>query len=152
MLNRKIDYKDYSKNKKTSSQNKKKTDSSKLIRLYVAFVLFIGIILVLYIGQIVKITHLNYQIESLQTNLQNIEDSNHHLKLKLAKKSSLSQIEEMARNRLNMVDPKETQIVVLKNKSKIQKSDNQVKEGTSIMQAFNSILDRIRTVKAGSPE
>mgnify|MGYP006291280129 CR=1 FL=1 len=153
MLNRKekIDYKDYSKNKKTSKTNKK-TGKNKFIRLYIAFVILVGIILVVYIGQLVKITHLNYKIESLQVKLNKIEDSNHHLKLKLAKKSSLSHIEEVARNKLNMTDPKETQIIVLNKKSSSHNSVKNKKENNTFFHAIQKIMNRIRTVKAGSPE
>jgi hypothetical protein len=51
-----------------------------------------------------------------------------------------------------MVDPAETQIVVMNEKKNLHNSDDKVKKGQSLFYSFQSFLNRIKTVKAGSPE
>ncbi len=144
-------------NYKHKKNCKQKNKNGKYIFVYIFFLVLISIILVVYIGQSVKITHLNYKINKLEDNFKKVKNENHHLQLKLARNSSLAKVEQIARKDLNMREPEKLQIVVLDNKSNkkssrpkiIKDSDNSI---FFVFQIFDNFLEKLGTVKANSPD
>jgi len=131
--------------------NKKK--SKTIIILYALFTILIGLMLVIYIGQSFKINQLSYEMTLLSNKLTKIEEENHDYRLKIAKKSSLSKIEKIAREKIHMIDPKETEVVVLNNSSLQGKNIVEKKNNNSqVVKFFASLMKSIGTIRAGSPE
>ena len=73
---------------------------------YGSVVFIIGLFLIFYIYQFAQITELNYQINKLEKNLNEISVTNQNLHLEIAQRKSLQEIEEKAVSLYNMVEPK----------------------------------------------
>jgi len=134
----------------------KKTNKKKgkiIIILYTLFTILVGLMLVIYIGQSFKINHLNYKMNNLNKKLIKLEEENHNYKLKIAKKSSLAKIEKIARDKIHMIDPEKTEIVVLNNSDLEQrKIKEQTGNNSQMVKFFVNLMKSIGTVRAGSPE
>ncbi len=145
----KNDY-NYSYNNKEYNQKNKKNDlSSSGVVIFVLAIFIIGAILVSYIGQFVQITHLSYEIDELEDRIDSIKTGNYILKVKLAEKKSMAEIEKIARNRLHMIEPDEVEIVVMKNKVKqIDSLPKNKQERVFFVKVFDDFMKRIGTVKA----
>ncbi len=134
----------------------KKTNKKKgkiIIILYTLFTILVGLMLVIYIGQSFKINHLNYKMNNLNKKLIKLEEENHNYKLKIAKKSSLAKIEKIARDKIHMIDPEKTEIVVLNNSDLEQrKIKEQTGNNSQMVKFFANLMKSIGTVRAGSPE
>ncbi len=136
---------------KTETKRNNKKDNT-IIILYAFFIVLIAVMLVLYIGQSFKIDQLSYKKDILNEKLKSLEEENHEYKLKVAKKSSLSNIEQIARNKISMIDPEKTEVVVLK---KGDSRQNPVittpEENPQVIRFFASLVKSIGTVRASSP-
>ncbi len=139
----------------TGSDFRKKTNKKKkktIIILYTVFTVLIGLMLVVYIGQSFEINQLNYKMDKLNTRLKGLEEENHEYKLKVAKKSSLSKIELIAREEIHMIDPEETEVVVLNNNATEQNITVDSADNPQVVKFLASLMKSIGTVRAGSPD
>ncbi len=148
MLNRKERY-DYKNVENTDTYNDKQKKSKLNLPLLILLVMILGIIAVVYIGQTVKITQLNYKANNLEDELSQLQEKRQQLKVKTASESSLSNIEKIAKNKLNMVEPDNSQIIVLNNSNEEKQTEPQKDNG--IITTFNKLYNKLRTVEADSP-
>lgn len=140
-------------NNYTDKKSQKQQKNGKYILIYVFFLVLISIILVTYIGESVKITRLNYKINQLEDEYENVKSERHQLQLKLARDSSLARIEQKARADLNMKEPETMQVVVLDKQNKDKEMINNSDESLFLVfQIFDNFLERLGTVKANSPD
>jgi len=65
------------------------------------------------ISQKVRIIELEYNLRSLEAQLEEVRREGQHLQLKAEQLQSLAYIDEMARSRLGMVEPQEAKVLVL---------------------------------------
>ena len=146
MLQRKekYDYKNYENTQKDEKNN------SHIIVLYVIFIAFIGILFSIHIAQTVTISHLSYEVEKLENELDEIESKNNQLELKTAKKLSLSNIEKIARNKLGMVKAEKTKYITLNNKNN-EKHNKINSKDSDFLKGIYQLLEKLETVKASSP-
>ena len=100
-------------NKVNASSN---SMSGKMALFYIFLLLLFALILVSYICQSVKITHLNYKVSSLEEELNSIQREVDSLNLKVAREMSVARIETIARNDLKMVEPDKVEFVFLRNR------------------------------------
>lgn len=134
----------------------KKNNRGTMVMFYVIFLIITGMLLITYIGQSVKITYLNYDIENMEQKLNQIKETNQQLNLKIAKNTSLARVEKLARKRLNMIEPEQTEVVVLHNHNEKQTGQQKVHSGANnqiyFLQLFSDIWQNFNTVMADSPE
>lgn len=137
--------------------------SGKAVFIYGLSLAIICSMLIIYIGQTMQITRLNYRINSLEQKLEGIEEQNHQLKLKMAQNSSLSRVEKVARSQLNMKEPEEIEVVVLDQKqpeepasqtpSASQLAQSEAKpDRFFFLELVDNLLEGLNTVKAISAE
>mgnify|MGYP000483556579 CR=1 FL=1 len=131
---------------------KKNNDYNKLpksgVVIFVLTVILIGTILVSYICQFVQITHLSYELNSLENRLDEIKEKNYLLNIKLAREKSMANIEKIARNDLDMIEPDKVEIMVLKNKEQIDTLPEKEEGKVFFVKVFNDFMTKIGTVKA----
>lgn len=147
---KKIDY-----NYSYFEEETEKKNSKLMISLLVFLVVIIGIIMLVFIKQSLEITHLGYDLDKIGNQLDEINEKNHELNLKLARYSSLARIEKIARNNLNMLEPEEMQVIVMNDSNITDELSNRnlaKNERIYILRLFNELISNFRTVKADSPD
>ncbi len=94
----------------TSRKNASNQYSQQKKMVFILLIIFLLVILpmALIISQSLRIVNLNYELERLENNLSSIEESNNELERQVARKNSLSRIENIAREELNMVEANES--------------------------------------------
>ncbi|MFW5985374.1 MAG: cell division protein FtsL [Halanaerobiaceae bacterium] len=102
----KVDYKYNNKEEEEKSRGK-------LLVIYALFLVLLGSCVVVYISQSMQMMQLNTQINQVQSDLEDVEEDNHQLALKLSNKMSLSRIEEKARQKLSMEKPEQSSSLVM---------------------------------------
>ncbi len=141
----------YNRSYSEKSKNKRKHSTGDVL-LYVVFLLIVGFILSLYIGQSVKITQLNYELDNLKEKITELEEKNNEFTIELAQKSSLAKIEQVARQKIHMVEPENTEVIVLNNENEqTQPAENNNEGKMYVFQVINDIMKRVNTVMADSP-
>ncbi|SFL28386.1 septum formation initiator family protein [Halanaerobium salsuginis] len=104
-----------------------------------------------YISQILKINQSNYQILQLEKNLEKIQSENEKLEVQLAAKTSLSKIEKIAKNKLNMVEAADKEILVYNNNfDQLNYVADIPEQKFFLAQIYDKIVARIATVQAES--
>ncbi|NLY52058.1 MAG: septum formation initiator family protein [Firmicutes bacterium] len=68
---------------------------------------------VIGISQKVKVIELEYSLQSLEAQLEEVRREGQQLQLKVEQLQSLTHIEQIARSRLGMVEPQEAEVLVL---------------------------------------
>jgi len=101
-------------NYKSNDYNDYEEDSKKNIYIYLILLTICAIILLVYISYTLQINNLSYRINQMQNELHILEEKNHKLNIKLSNASSLSQVDQLARTELNMVEPESMETIVLK--------------------------------------
>ncbi|MFW5998593.1 MAG: cell division protein FtsL [Bacillota bacterium] len=151
----------YKKQKPSSNSNKKNWSFSKKMMVIYAFILcMLGFVFVFYISQSLTINQLNLKVNNLENDLDELKDENDKLNLKIAKNVSLSRIENIARNELNMKEPDQTEIVEI-NSGNNKNDFNNIKENDKykndkytdsffFAKIFEDIWNKINVVKAES--
>jgi cell division protein FtsL len=74
-------------------------------------------VLILYVGGMVQIVRLGYQIEALEREKQELERANRSLLIEASSLTSPARIEELAVKGLGMVRPAKENVVIVKRKS-----------------------------------
>lgn len=131
--------------KDNSSKNKL---SGKTAVFYLFLLLLFALIMVAYIGQCVKITHLNYKMSYLEDELNSIQREIHQLNLKLARELSVARIEQIAKNELNMVEPEKVEFVLMKNQENNEEDIYPGQREIFFVRVINNFLERMSTVRA----
>jgi hypothetical protein len=108
-------------------------------------------LIILHIGQSLRMTHLDFEVQKLEQVFNQINKENHLLNIKLARDTSLAKVEYIARNELKMVEPDEVEILVLNTANRIEevnyKEENNKRFFTKV---FDTFLNSLNTVKADS--
>ncbi|MFW5976484.1 MAG: cell division protein FtsL [Bacillota bacterium] len=145
--------------KKNSSSNfskKVQNKNKKLIFLYALILLILGLIFVLYIGQTLTINHLNFKASELENELEELNEENDNLNLKIAQDISLSKVEDIAKNQLNMKEPEQTEVVELENNEEESETDiiedNEIENGFLFTSIFEDLWEKLNVVSAESFE
>lgn len=75
------------------------------------------VVVLLYVGEKVRIYQLGYQIEDLKKEKKDLERANRALKIEASSLSASARIEDIATRRLGMVRPSKDHIVVVKRRA-----------------------------------
>ena len=145
-------------NEKYNNKKEKKENSSKkgLIFLYALFLALVALLVVVYINHNLQIMQLNSEIDSLTDEIEQQREINQGLSLELTRKDSLSRIENLARQELNMVEPEQSSTLVLRN---MDNSEEESDGGTVMAEEENTFFlagifqdfwDKLNVVRAGS--
>lgn len=120
--------------------------------LYIFMLVFVSLAVLLYISQVLKINQVNYKLLDLEERLESINSQNERLEVQLASKTSLAQVEKIAKSKLNMVEAKSKETLVYNNQ--IQSQEKYVadipKEKFFLAQIYDRIVAEITTVQAES--
>lgn len=90
---------------------KKKPENKK--GRYIVTLALIGFVCLFVLSRFSAINETQYRIEKMKAELRNYEIQNERLKVEIANLKSISRIETLARNELNMVEPASNQIIYL---------------------------------------
>ena len=124
-------------------------EDKKNIYIYLILLTICAIILLVYISYTLKINDISYRIDQMQNELQALEETNHKLGIKLSNASSLSQVDQLARSELNMVEPDSMQTLVLKTENiEVAKKP----ERSYFLSEVTSFIANLGTARAYSPE
>lgn len=120
--------------------------------LYIFLLLLISISVLLYISQILKMNNTNYEINQLEDKLEAVREEQEMLEIKLASETSLARVEKIAKNKLNMVEVENKEVLAY-NRT-IEEQDQFVadipEEKFFLAQIYDKIIARIMTVQAES--
>ena len=94
-----------------SPAHRKKPENKK--GRYIITLALIGFLCLFLLSRFSAINETQYRIEKMKVELKNYEIQNERLKVEVANLKSISRIEELARNELNMVEPASEQIIYL---------------------------------------
>ncbi|MCC3144741.1 cell division protein FtsL [Halanaerobium sp. Z-7514] len=120
--------------------------------IYIIFLLLVSISIILFISQTLKINQANYELLELERRLESIQAENQKLTLNLAQKTSLSQIERIAKNELNMVEAKNREYLVYNDQIEVEENfvADIPQEQFLLARIYDRIVARIMTVQAES--
>lgn len=93
----------------TSNQAERKQKKAKLLLILVACFL----LSLMVVAQYSSLVIMNYNLGNARTELAQIQDSSRNLELQVAELSSISRIEQIARDELGMVDPEIGQLRII---------------------------------------
>lgn len=119
--------------------------------IYIFLLVFISISILLYVSQTLNINKQSSKLLNLRTELKTIKAQNERLELNLATKTSLAEIEKMAKNKLNMVEAQKKETLVYNNQFKEDKFFADIpKEKFFLAQIYDKIIKEVTTVQAES--
>lgn len=122
--------------------------------LYIVMLIFISVSILLYVSQSLKINEQSTRLMNLEKELEKIKAKNEQLEFELASKTSLTEIERIAKNKLNMVEVEKKETIVYNNQFK--KEDKYLadipKEKFFLVQIYDKIIKEVSTVQAESLE
>ncbi|MGI6425473.1 MAG: cell division protein FtsL [Tepidanaerobacteraceae bacterium] len=95
---------------KTKQQTKPKQRSTYKIVNIVRLVI-IALLAFLLLSRYAFLSESQYRLNNLQSEIQNIEFQNERLRVEIAKLKSVARIEDIAKNKLNMKEPGNQQII-----------------------------------------
>lgn len=119
--------------------------------IYIFLLVFISISILLYVSQTLNINKQSSKLLNLRTELKTIKAQNERLELNLATKTSLAEIERIAKNKLNMVEAQKKETLVYNNQFKEDKFFADIpKEKFFLAQIYDKIIKEVTTVQAES--
>jgi len=126
-------------------RQKQDNNTFKLMFFYSFLLFLVGVVFIIYINQYVQVSRLNFQVERLEEQRDELKTEKAYLQLEISSLKSLQRIEEIAKNELGMAEPKDINYIVMaepkENKSKdINLAKNRDKETKP---AKKGIKDRI---------
>lgn len=134
----------YKKSPKSIKRAKRKQCPETVLICLVAF-LFAGIC-ILYLGQQVSLMRLSVQLSELEAEYRTVQQENEMLQLRLSQARSLSNIEAIARNQLGMVEPNQSNMLVVAPRDRIEpvRGDWQEESGSQggMFQMVADIINR----------
>ena len=95
--------------KKKQHQSRKRPHKG----IYIIKLLFIALTAFMLVSQFSTITEKQYRVEKLQAELKDTEAQNDKLRVEIANLKSVSRIDDIAKNKLNMIEPHKQQIIYL---------------------------------------
>jgi len=123
--------------------------------VYIFLIILIGSLLVLHISHLLQVDSFNYRINNLEQRLNLLKEKNNELQLKVASQSSLSKIEQLAKNKLEMVEAEQFEVLVYANPDKYDKIENKDKNKSAdhfiLASLYNKLMDRLVNVQAEAP-
>ncbi len=123
---------------------------------FVFLVFIIGFIVVAYVHQFIEISTTNYQIQSLEEKLANLQAENEKIKLQIAQTNSLSNIDKNARELYGMVEPDQEDILYIHlNDATKEQAEVSIppKGGNKVVHIANEVvgwLKNLTSVEAGT--
>lgn len=119
--------------------------------LYLFLLILISASILFYIFQVININQQRAKLMELEKNLQKIKAKNEQLELKLANKTSLTEVEKIAKNELNMIEAEKKETLVYNDKFNTQKYVADIpKEKFFLVQVYDKIVKEVITVQAES--
>ena len=122
--------------------------------IYIFILVFISISILLYISQILNINKQSSKLLNLEQRLLSIQAKNERLEVELSSKTSLAEVEKIAKKELNMVEAGKKETLVYNNQ--FTKEDRYVadipKEKFFLAQIYDKIIKEVITVQAESLE
>lgn len=122
--------------------------------IYIFILVFISISILFYVCQTLSINKASSKLLNLEKKLELIKAKNERLEVELSSKTSLAEIEKIAKEKLNMVKASSKETVVYNNQFK--KEDRYVadipKEKFFLAQIYDKIIKEVITVQAESLE
>ncbi len=122
--------------------------------IYIFMLVFISITILLYISQTLSINKQSTKLLNLENKLNSIQAENARLEVELSSKTSLAEVEKIAKNKLNMVEASKKETLVYNNE--FRKEDIYVadipKEKFFLAQIYDKIVKEVITVQAESLE
>ncbi|MFW5995696.1 MAG: cell division protein FtsL [Halanaerobiaceae bacterium] len=133
-----------------TSEKKRQQKRKKYLALYIGFVILVGCFMVVYISQSIKINNMSYRIEDLEEEYSGIQEENERMEIELSSSNSLSRIEKVARNELDMGKPEQIAYIDLdEGKRDIQNSTPEEGKDTFFgFRVFDEVASRFNTVRA----
>ncbi|PUU92040.1 MAG: septum formation initiator, partial [Halanaerobium sp.] len=110
--------------------------------------------ILLYVSQVLNINKKSTKLLNLENKLETIQAKNERLEVKLASKTSLAEIENIAKHELNMVEAKTKETLVYNNqfRKKERYMADIPKEKFFLVQIYDKIIKEVVTVQAESLE
>ena len=122
--------------------------------IYIFILVFISISILLYVSQILNINKQSSKLLNLEQRLLSIQAKNERLEVELSSKTSLAEVEKIAKKELNMVEAGKKETLVYDNQ--FRKEDRYVadipKEKFFLAQIYDKIIKEVITVQAESLE
>ncbi|MFW5735766.1 MAG: FtsB family cell division protein [Halanaerobium sp.] len=120
--------------------------------LYIFMLVFISISILLYISQVLNINQSSSKLLRLEDELEMLRSENERLEVKLAGKTSLAEVEKIAKEELNMVEVDKKETLVYNNQ--LRREDKFMadipKEKFFLAQIYDKIIREVTTVQAES--
>ena len=122
--------------------------------IYIFMLVFISISILLYISQVLNINHSSSKLLQLEEKLESIKAKNERLEVELAGRTSLTEVEKIAKNKLNMVEAEKKETLVYNNQFKREEKfmADIPKEKFFLAQIYDKIVEEVITVQAESLE
>ncbi|OEG63127.1 septum formation initiator family protein [Halanaerobium congolense] len=122
--------------------------------IYIFMLVFISVSILLYVSQVLNINKKSTKLLNLENKLETIQAKNERLEVKLASKTSLAEIENIAKHELNMVEAKTKETLVYNNqfRKKERYMADIPKEKFFLVQIYDKIIKEVVTVQAESLE
>jgi cell division protein FtsB len=122
--------------------------------IYIFMLIFISISILLYVSQILNINQHSSKLLNLEKKLVNIQAQNERLEVELSSKTSLAEVEKIAKKELNMVEAGTKETLVYNNQ--FRKKERYVadipKKKFFLAQIYDKIVKEVITVQAESLE
>lgn len=137
----KIEYNVYEENKVLKAKkNQRANNRIKFKMVFTIFIVFLAFFSIIYMYA--QITEVNYKLNKLNKEYNNIKNDNIQTKLEMEKNLDLNRVREIAQTRLDMQKPDKYQIVYLKvpksDVTKVAEADN---AGISSKAFIASVID-----------
>jgi cell division protein FtsL len=95
----------------TKKQQRKSRPNNKAS--YIARLVCVALLTFLPLYRFSVITESQYRLDALQSEIKNIDSQNERLKVEIANLKAVARIEDIAKNKLNMKEPENQQIIYL---------------------------------------
>lgn len=122
--------------------------------LYIFMMVFISISILLYISQVLNINQSSSKLLQLEKRLDSIMARNERLEVELASKTSLAEVEKIAKRELNMVEAGKKETLVYNNQFRREEKfmADIPKEKFFLAQIYDKMIKEVTTVQAESLE
>lgn len=122
--------------------------------LYIFILFLVSVSILLYVAQVLNINQISSKLLNLETRLENIEARNEKLEVNLASKTSLTEVEKIAKNKLNMIEAEKKETLVYNNQFREEEKyfADLPKEKFFLAQIYDKIVKEVITVQAESLE
>lgn len=122
--------------------------------IYLFLLIFISVSILFYVSQVLNINQQSSKLMHLEEKLETIKAKNEKLEVELASKTSLAEVEKIAKNKLNMVESDNKKTLVYNNNfnRKEKYLADLPKEKFFLAQIYDKLVNEVITVQAESLE